>query len=158
VFPIVIPPLRERVTDIPILARHFIERFSRDLNKKPLVLSPQALEMMQAYAWPGYVRELQNCMERAVILTHGDTIYARHLNLAAPVPPSSRSDDRNVWDEVDMSGSLVDVTRRMVAQVEARKIGQTLKDNDGDRARTAAALRISFKLLMEKMKDYGLGG
>ncbi|MEP7305816.1 MAG: sigma-54 dependent transcriptional regulator [Acidobacteriota bacterium] len=158
VFPIVIPPLRERVTDIPMLARHFIERFSRDLNKKPLVLSPQALDQMQAYTWPGNVRELQNCMERAVILTQGDTIYARHLNLAAHVLPSSRSDDRNVWDEVDMSGSLVEVTRRLVAEVEARKIGQTLKDNDGDRARTAEALRISFKLLVEKLKDYGLGG
>jgi len=158
VFPISIPPLRERFSDIPILARHFIERFSRDLNKKPLVLSSQALEHMQAYAWPGNVRELQNCMERAVILTQGDTIYARHLNLAAPMPPSSRSDERNVWDDVDMSGSLVEVTRRVIAEVEARKIGQTLKDNDGDRARTAAALRISFKLLVEKLKDYGLGG
>jgi DNA-binding NtrC family response regulator len=56
-----------------------------------------------------------------------------------------------------MSGSLVEVTRRVVAEVEARKIGQTLRDNDGDRARTAA-LRISFKLLVEKLKGYGLGG
>jgi DNA-binding NtrC family response regulator len=158
VFPISIPPLRERFSDIPILARHFIDRFSRDLNRKPLVLSPQALEHMQAYNWPGNVRELQNCMERAVILTQGDTIHARHLNLATQVASSSRADERNVWDDVDMSGTLGEVTRRMIAQVELRKIGQTLKDNDGDRARTAAALKISFKLLVEKLRDYNLGG
>jgi DNA-binding NtrC family response regulator len=154
VFPITIPPLRERSSDIPMLARHFIERFSRDLNKKPLMLSPEALDQMQAYAWPGNVRELQNCMERAVILTQGDTIHARHLNLAEHAAPASRSDDRNVWDEVDMSGTLGEVTRRMVAQVEARKIAQTLKDSDGDRARAAAALQISYKLLVEKLKEY----
>ncbi len=75
VFPITIPPLRERPGDIAMLAHHFIERFSRDLKKKPLVLSPDALDQMQAYAWPGNVRELQNCIERTVILTQGDTIH-----------------------------------------------------------------------------------
>jgi DNA-binding NtrC family response regulator len=158
VFPITIPPLRDRSSDIPMLARHFVERFSRDLNKKPLMLSPDALDQLQAYAWPGNVRELQNCMERAVILTQGETIHARHLNLAEHAAPASRADDRNVWDEVDMSGTLAEVTRRMVAQLEARKIAQTLKETDGDRARTATALQISYKLLVEKLKEYGLGG
>jgi DNA-binding NtrC family response regulator len=157
VFPIAIPPLRERSGDIPMLARHFIERFSRDLKKKPLVLSPEALEQMLAYTWPGNVRELQNCIERTVILTQGDTIHARHLNLTAHAAPASRSEVRSVWDDVDMSGTLSEATRRMITQLEARKIAQTLKDNDGDRARTAAALQISFKLLVEKLKDYGLG-
>ena len=90
VFPIIIPPLRERPGDIPMLARYFIDRFCRDLNKKPLVLAPSALEQMQAYPWPGNVRELQNCIERAVILTEGDTIHARHLNLSVPAPPPPR--------------------------------------------------------------------
>jgi DNA-binding NtrC family response regulator len=154
VFPITIPPLRERPSDILMLARHFIERFSRDLNKKPLMVSPEALEHMQEYPWPGNVRELQNCMERAVILTQGDTIHPRHLNLSEHAAPASRSDDRSVWDEIDMSGTLGEATRRMVAQLEARKIVQTLKDTDGDRARTAAALQISYKLLVEKLKEY----
>ena len=82
VFPITIPPLRERPDDIPMLARHFVERFCRDLNKKPLTLAPSAIEAHAAYPWPGNVRELQNCIERAVILTEGDTIHARHLNLS----------------------------------------------------------------------------
>ena len=73
VFPITVPPLRDRRGDIPVLARFFVDRFCRDLKKRPLVLSPQALEQLQAYRWPGNVRELQNCIERAVILADGDT-------------------------------------------------------------------------------------
>ena len=91
VFPITVPPLRERAGDIPLLARHFVDRFCRDLNKKPLVLSPEAVEQLQTYYWPGNVRELQNCIERAVILSEGDTILPRHLNLAFIVPPPPRS-------------------------------------------------------------------
>src|SRR5207249_3008989 len=62
VFPITIPPLRERPNDIALLARHFIDRFCRDLNKKPLVLAPSAEQELCAYSWPGNVRELQNCI------------------------------------------------------------------------------------------------
>src|SRR5216110_1969231 len=82
VFPIVIPPLRDRPEDITTLARYFIDRFCRELNKRPLALSPAAEEELLAYPWPGNVRELQNCIERAAILTEGDTILPRHLNLS----------------------------------------------------------------------------
>ena len=81
VFPITVPPLRDRVDDIPILARHFIERQCRELGKKTLTLSPAALEALQAYPWPGNVRELQNCLERAVILADGDVIQPQQFNL-----------------------------------------------------------------------------
>src|SRR5688500_11122564 len=75
VFPILIPALRERGDDVIILARFFVDKFCRDLNKKPLVLAPAALEELQNYSWPGNVRELQNSIERAVILCEGDTIH-----------------------------------------------------------------------------------
>src|ERR1043165_3177808 len=75
VFPIAIPPLRERPDDISTLARYFIDKYCRDLNRKSLVLSPAAEQELLAYPWPGNVRELQNCIERAVILTEGDTIH-----------------------------------------------------------------------------------
>jgi DNA-binding NtrC family response regulator len=156
VFPILIPPLRDRPTDIPMLARHFIERFSRDLNKKPLMLSSSALEQLQTYRWPGNVRELQNCMERAVILTEGDTIHARHLGLSAPITVAPPVDERKLLDEIDMSGTLGDVTRRVLIKLEARKIAQTLKEMNGDRARTADTLAISHKLLVAKLKEYGI--
>ena len=93
VFPIVIPPLRERTKDITTLARYFIDRFCRELNKRPLALSPAAEEELLAYPWPGNVRELQNCIERAAILTEGDTIHPRHLNLSFPGPTLSPDQD-----------------------------------------------------------------
>jgi DNA-binding NtrC family response regulator len=156
VFPITIPPLRERPDDITMLARHFIERFSRDLNKKPLGLADSAVDELRAYPWPGNVRELQNCIERAVILTDGDTIHARHLNLTFPrdVPPSGEEPD-GPWSQIDLSGTLVEASRRVVAEAERRKIEQTLRDT-GDRNSAAEVLQISYKVLLAKMKEYRL--
>jgi DNA-binding NtrC family response regulator len=155
VFPITIPPLRERPGDIAMLARHFIDRFSRDLKKKPLVLAPSALEQLQAYAWPGNVRELQNCMERAVILTEGDTIHARHLNLSAHATPSTTG-EASAWDQIDLAGTLSEATRRVMHEVERRKLEQTLKETQGDRGAAADILQISYKTLLAKLKDHGL--
>ena len=156
VFPITIPPLRERLDDITMLAKHFIERFSRDLNKKPLGLADSALDALRAYPWPGNVRELQNCIERAVILTDGDTIHARHLNLTFPRDlVSSQVASDGPWSQIDLSGTLVEASRRVVAEVERRKIEQTLKET-GDRSRAAEILQISHKALLAKMREYRL--
>jgi DNA-binding NtrC family response regulator len=84
VFPIQIPPLRERPGDIGMLAHHFVERFARDLNKSSVTLSPAAIDALQTYPWPGNVRELQNCIERAVILCDEGAIQPRHLHLSFP--------------------------------------------------------------------------
>ena len=157
VFPITIPPLRERPRDIATLTQFFIERFCRDLNKKPLVLSPAAEAELQRYPWPGNVRELQNCIERAAILTEGDTIHPRHLNLSfRPAPPVAESDDNSPWAHINLSGSLTDVTRRIAAEVERRKIEQTLKEVHGDIGRAAEALQVSYKALVLKMKEHQL--
>ena len=122
VFPITIPPLRERPDDIPMLARYFIERFCRDLNKKPLTLAPSAVEELQAYPWPGNVRELQNCIERAVILTEGDTIHARHLNLSFRDARRAVADgDEGPWAAIDLSGTLADASRRVVPKSSAAR-------------------------------------
>ena len=156
VFPITIPPLRERVDDIPTLARYFIDKFCRDLNKRPLVLSPSAEEELRAYAWPGNVRELQNCIERAAILTEGETIHPRHLNLSfrASVAASAPvEDDASSWD---MSGSLADVLRRTLTEVERRKIELVLKEASGNRGRAAELLQVSYKTLTTKLREHGL--
>jgi DNA-binding NtrC family response regulator len=156
VFPITIPPLRERLDDITMLAKHFIERFSKDLNKKPLGLADSAVDELRAYPWPGNVRELQNCIERAVILTDGDTIHARHLNLTFPRDIASFAGAADgPWSQIDLSGTLVEASRRVVAEAERRKIEQTLKDA-GDRNRAAEILQVSYKVLLAKMKEYRL--
>src|SRR4030095_13521977 len=117
VFPITVPPLRERPGDIPVLARYFVDRFCRDLKKRSLVMSPEALEQLQTYRWPGNVRELQNCIERAVILVDGDTIFPRHLNLSFAAPLQDEN-PVSPWAHVDLSGTLTEVTRRITSQVE----------------------------------------
>jgi DNA-binding NtrC family response regulator len=158
VFPITIPPLRDRADDIPMLAKHFIERYCQDLNKKPMMLAPSAAQALMAYQWPGNVRELQNCIERAVILTAGDTIHARHLNLTfREAPPQAAADgDEGGWAAIDLSGSLADVSRRVVAEVEKRKIAQALREADGSVGRAAELLQVGYKALLAKLKDYGL--
>jgi DNA-binding NtrC family response regulator len=157
VFPIEIPPLRERGADVETLARHFVDRFSRDVKKRSLALSPAALDELRRYHWPGNVRELQNCIERAVILADGDTIHPRHLNLtfqnriiAEPaVDP---------WDGIDLSGSLADASRRVLAEVERRKVLAALAEAGGQKPRAADLLQVSYKTLLQKLKDFGIEG
>jgi DNA-binding NtrC family response regulator len=154
VFPIQIPPLRERSDDVVILARHFVDRFCRDMNKKPLVVAPAAIEELRAYAWPGNVRELQNCIERAVILCDGDTIHPRHLNLSFRQPAVTAA-AASPWDQLDLSGTLADALRRTTIEIERRKIDQAVKDAAGNKMRAADILQVSYKTLLQKMKDYG---
>jgi DNA-binding NtrC family response regulator len=153
VFPIQIPPLRERSEDVVILARHFVDKFSREVNKKVLTLSSAAIDELRAYTWPGNVRELQNCIERAVILCDADTIQPRHLNLSfrQPVAPTAISP----WDQIDLSGTLTDVVKRATTELERRKIEQTIREAAGNKMRAADLLQVNYKTLLQKMKDYG---
>jgi DNA-binding NtrC family response regulator len=155
VFPIQIPPLRERTKDVVILARHFVDRFCRDLNKKPLVLAPAALDELHAYAWPGNVRELQNCIERSVILCEGDTIHPRHLSLSFR-QPSAAQPVASPWEEIDLSGTLSDAVKRVTAEVERRKVEQALRDAAGNKQRAADSLHVSYNTLLQKLKEHGI--
>jgi DNA-binding NtrC family response regulator len=154
VFPITVPPLRERPGDVALLARFFVERFCRDLKKRTLALSDAAIEHLKAYPWPGNVRELQNCIERAAILADGDTILPRHLNLsfvqAEPAPAAGPLGD------VDLSGTLAEASRRAVAAVERAKLAEAMAEAEGNRARAAELLQVSFKMLGAKLREHGL--
>ena len=155
VFPITIPPLRDRPGDIPVLARYFVERFCRDLKKKPFALSPGALEQLQTYRWPGNVRELQNCIERAVILADGETLLARHLNLSFAEPLTDENAP-SPWTHFDLSGTLSDVSRRASAEAEKVKIEEVLKESGGNKGRAAELLQIGFKSLLAKLREHGI--
>jgi len=155
VFPIEIPPLRERGDDVLILARHFVDKFCKDLNKKLLMLAPTALDDLKAYPWPGNVRELQNCIERAVILADGDAIHQRHLNLSFRSAPSGQV-QTDPWDQIDLSGTMTDAIRRVSGEVERRKIEIALQEYGGNKAQAAHALQLGFKALMQKIKAYGI--
>jgi DNA-binding NtrC family response regulator len=155
VFPIVIPPLRERTKDITTLARYFIDRFCRELNKRPLALSPAAEEELLAYPWPGNVRELQNCIERAAILTEGDTIHPRHLSLSFRGPAPAPEEDVSPWSKIDLSGTMSDASRRVLTEVERRKIAQALREAAGNRNRAAELLQVGYKMFVAKLKEHG---
>jgi DNA-binding NtrC family response regulator len=156
VFPILIPPLRDRAKDIPTLARYFIDKFCRDLNKKPLVLSPAAEEDLVAYPWPGNVRELQNCIERAAILTEGETIHPRHLSLSFRSMAAPVEEGGGPWSKIDLSGTLAEASRRTLLEVERRKIQQAMKESGGSAGGAAEILQVSFKVLTAKLKEHGL--
>ena len=158
VFPIVIPPLRDRPDDIPMLARYFIDRYCKELKKKPLALSPAAEEELRRYAWPGNVRELQNCIERAAILTEGDTIHPRHLSLSfrGPTAAAPSDEDDGPWSKIDLSGTMAEASRRTMAEMEKRKIEKALKEGGGNPGRAAELLQISYKALLDKLKTYGI--
>jgi DNA-binding NtrC family response regulator len=151
VFPVVIPPLRDRKEDIPMLAHHFVDRVCKDVGKK-LTLSAEALSTLVEYSWPGNVRELQNAIERAVILADGDRLLPRHLHLS---PPQESAPD-DPWDQLDWSGTLADVTSRFAAEAEQRKIALALRQAGGDAGRAADVLQINFKTLTAKLRQYGL--
>ena len=150
VFPVTVPPLRDRKEDIPKLAHHFVERVGRDVGKK-ITISPEALAMLVEHTWPGNVRELQNAMERAVILADGDRLLPRHLNLTTQMGATA-----DPWDMLDLSGSLADVSSRFSNEAEKRKITQALKQGTGDKGRAADILGINFKALAAKLREHGM--
>jgi transcriptional regulator with GAF, ATPase, and Fis domain len=155
VFPVEIPPLRDRPGDVAILARFFVDRFSRDVNKPTLTLAPAAVAALEGYWWPGNVRELQNCIERAVILTDGDTIQPRHLSMTARLPTAEPASS-DPWDQIDISGSLSDALRRLTTEVERRKIDRAIRDTGGNKVQAADALQVGLKVLVAKMRQYAI--
>jgi DNA-binding NtrC family response regulator len=152
VFPVVIPPLRDRKEDIPTLAHHFVERMARDVGKK-LTLSPEALAVLVEHGWPGNVRELQNAIERAVILADGDRLLPRHLSLSSQQGFNASADP---WDQLDWSGTLADVTARFGTEAEKRKIALAMKQANNDKGRASDLLQINFKTLTAKLRQHGL--
>ncbi len=155
VFPVTVPPLRERRDDIPLLARYFIDRFCGDMKKGRLALSEAAEAELCAYRWPGNVRELQNCIERAVILADGGIIHPHHLSLQShQVPDVPASGDP--WSHLDLSGSLADASRRALEIVERRKIAQALTEAHGDHGRAAEILGIPARALAGRVRHHRL--
>jgi DNA-binding NtrC family response regulator len=118
-----------------------------------LVLSPEAVEQLQGYFWPGNVRELQNCIERAVILAEADTILPRHLNLSFIAPPQAE-EPPSPWEQIDLSGTLVEASRRVLREAEKHKIEQVLREADNNKGRAAELLGITYKMFLSKLKEH----
>jgi two-component system response regulator FlrC len=132
-FPIEIPPLRQRPSDIRRLARFFLERAAKELNKPGLSISPAAESVLMSYAWPGNVRELQNTMERIAILSDG-------IIEPDDLPITSTGPARPV----------------LFKDIERNAIEQALTENQGNRTRAAKQLGISLRTLQYRLKEYSL--
>jgi len=155
VFPVNIPALRERRSDILQLAEAFAARFGRELRRSSLHISAAAASLLQDYDWPGNVRELENCIERACILARGQEITAEDLNISLPGDCSPREQSA-LLNGFDMRGTLSEVSARAQHLVERRKIEITLKDCNYNKSRAAERLAVSYKTLLARIKELEL--
>ncbi|NOT61367.1 MAG: sigma-54-dependent Fis family transcriptional regulator, partial [Acidobacteria bacterium] len=143
VYPIVLPPLRERSEDIEQLAAFFIERYQEKSGKRVTGMSDRALRMLKNYTWPGNVRELENCIERAVIVAAGRQI-TEHDWPEAIRPPTLPDDTAHI--EIPFPMKLEDIERHV--------IHHTLLYTKGDKAKAARLLQIGRKTLYRKLDQY----
>ncbi|MBV8520396.1 MAG: sigma-54-dependent Fis family transcriptional regulator [Acidobacteria bacterium] len=148
VFPVTIPPLRARREDIDALVDFFLQRFARELARPGLKMTDEARALLRAYDWPGNIRELQNCIERAAILCDRNTIEPRDISVSAATGDRLR-------DALDLSGTLSDAAERALRAVERVKIAETL-ERSASRNEAAEALGISARQLAAKLKELGL--
>ncbi|OQX04070.1 MAG: sigma-54-dependent Fis family transcriptional regulator [Desulfobacteraceae bacterium IS3] len=143
VFPIYIPPLRERKTDILLLADHFLEEYAKENGKDIRRFSTPAIDMLMDYHWPGNVRELENCIERAVLLCEEGVINSYHL------PPTLQTGKE--------SGTLPSLSMEdAVANLEKEMLIDAFKTSRGNITQAAAMLKTTVRKFAYKAKKYGL--
>lgn len=148
VFTLILPPLRERKEDIPLLTNFFIRKYNRTLSLDVQSVSPEAISLLTSYDWPGNVRDLENAIQSSMILCTGGVIRPEHL--------PDRIKGYELAEAQTVSGSSGNSIREINAQMEKELIIEALKKHNFNRTLTAEALNISRKTLFNKMKRYGL--
>ena len=148
-----VPPLRQRREDIPLLAEHFLEKYSRELGRHPPRLTPETLARLNAYAWPGNVRELENIMERAAVLARGDSITPDQLPRevsadAAPAASTAAAAEPALGDNL--------LLPPQVDALEKRLIQEALQRTGDNKSAAARLLDISERSLWYKIKKYDM--
>ena len=148
VFCLQLPPLRDRVEDIPLLTEHFLRRYGSGNESRAIRIEPDAMRSLMAHRWPGNVRELENAVERASILCEGGRITSSCL------PPSVR-----LLDESDKNVSVTDENlsiKKAEDTIERELIRKALAKTGGNRTQAAKILEISHRSLLYKLKEYGI--
>ena len=140
------PPLRDRRDDIPLLVKHFLEKFSAAHRKRIRGVTPRAMELLTSYPWPGNVRQLENCIEQAVVLCEDDTVDVEVLSL------NETGTHRDTDSSIRIRSGLT------LRDVEQQYILRTLAETGGNRTRAARVLGISLRCLQYKLKAYAEGG
>ncbi|MBK8482702.1 MAG: sigma 54-interacting transcriptional regulator [Proteobacteria bacterium] len=143
VVPIHVPPLRERKTDIPLLADFFVERYSKSMKKPIRRISTPAIDMLTSYHWPGNVRELENCIERAVLLSDDSVIHGHHL------PPTLQTQDAT---NTAPKGTLLEALEAL----ERELLVEALKRCRGNMAQAARELDITERVMGLRVRKFGV--
>ena len=163
VVPMELPPLRDRRADIPVLVSHFITKFNLRLGKRVEGVDPEAMQILQAYGWPGNIRELENLMERSVLFADGPIVEATQLPdslreqaPSTPMPIAPMGPLGTLASPV--GASMKEIVRQAQADLERELIARALEETGGNVTRAAKRLQISRKSLQVKMKDLGLRG
>jgi Nif-specific regulatory protein len=147
VFPIRVPPLRERRDDVPLLAHHFLERYAREFGKPTAGFADDALALLAAYDWPGNVRELENEIQRLVIQVEPGELIG-----AAILSPRVRQVEGILTQAANAKGTL----REMVDQVERHILADALREHGNNKTAAAKALGITREGLHKKLKQLGI--
>jgi Nif-specific regulatory protein len=142
-FPIIVPSLRERQTDIPLLIDYFLEKYSKLHNKGIRRISTQTIDMLMSYHWPGNVRELENCIERSVILSEEGVVRSHHL------PPTLQTADSS---NTRQQGTLA----KILQTVEHEIIIETLKNTKGNMAKAAKELGLTERVMNLRVHKYNI--
>jgi transcriptional regulator with GAF, ATPase, and Fis domain len=154
------PPLRERRGDVPLLVEHFLELFRREHGRPELELDPACLPLLAAWPWRGNIRELEHCVERAVLLAKGPRIQPPDLGLPGPreVPGSPTAPDRSLSDCLKrlFGGDRPPTLREALAIPEREIIRLALELHGGNRQATAKMLDVNRSTLFNKMRKHGL--
>jgi two-component system response regulator AtoC len=150
VFPIKIPPLRERRDDIPLLVEYFINKYCLEIKTSLKSVSKEALNMLINYHWKGNVRELENAIERAIILCDGDVINPEHFVL------NKQYGFGSLKESTSIHGTLEDVAKEALRTAETQRIVSALKETKGNKSKASEILRVSYKTLLTKIKEYGI--
>ena len=151
VIQIKMPPLRDRKEDIPILAAHFLKKYSEELNKNILKVSPEALTMLLNYEYPGNVRELQNIIERAVALGNGNELTPQHLSSYLDEQIQGK---RSAID-LDIPPDGIDL-EKVIEEIERALLLKALDRTKGIKKKAAELLRINFRSMRYRLEKYGL--
>ncbi len=153
---IMLPPLRERKEDIPLLVQHFIDRFRQKMGKEITGISDQAMEILMAYSWPGNVRELEHIVERACVLCAGETISERDLpdeiKGVGPVPPPTKVPE--IVAPVEIQPARTKPRKEGASEVQA--IIETLRKTGGNKAKAARLLGIDRSTLYRKLREHNI--
>lgn len=167
VFAIQLPPLRERMQDLPTLVEHFVKLFNRDLNKDIRSVPPETLRMLESYDWPGNVRELQSAVKYALVQTTGD-VLAPHCfpqNVRDPGPDRRGADGVSETGAIDVPQNVqrllrageTDIYRQIHAEVDRLLLDEILRHANGNQVLASQLLGISRTTLRNKLDALGLG-